>query len=44
VALADQTKLPLLKDFLARLSRDIEEDCIYLETGQTVTLIYGQIT
>lgn len=44
VALADDAKLPLLKDFLARLSRDIEEDCIYLETGQQVTLIYGQTT
>ena len=44
VALMKDTQLPLLKGFLARLAREIKEDCIYLETGQTVTLIYGQST
>ena len=41
VALFEQTKLDDLKEFLARLSTKLGEQCIYLEAGGRATLIYA---
>lgn len=35
-----RTKVPLLQEFLAHLCADIGEECIYLECGEKVMLIY----
>src|SRR4051812_2240354 len=40
VALTTERKLPELKAYLARLARQMEEECIYLEIGGAATLIY----
>ncbi|MDP9113788.1 MAG: hypothetical protein M3O20_08910 [Acidobacteriota bacterium] len=40
VAAPDSAKLPLLKQFLAQLARDLNEDCIYFRTGYEASLIY----
>lgn len=40
VAVADETRLPLLKEFLAEMAMELEEDCIYFRTGDTASLIY----
>jgi hypothetical protein len=41
VALAADGKLKELKAYLARLAAEMREDCIYLEAGDRVTLIYA---
>jgi len=41
VALMDDSKLPRLKDYLSDLAQRLDEECIYLETGQTIALIYS---
>ncbi len=35
-----RTKVPLLQEFLATLSADIGEECIYLECGEDAMLVY----
>ncbi len=35
-----RSKVPLLQEFLAKLCEDIGEECIYLECGEDVMLIY----
>jgi hypothetical protein len=42
VALTDERKLPDLKEYLASLARQMDEDCIYLETGGSASLIYRE--
>ncbi|MFL6414834.1 MAG: hypothetical protein ACJ74Y_04090 [Bryobacteraceae bacterium] len=42
VALIDDGKLPELKAYLARLASQMDEDCIYLETGGAAALIYRE--
>jgi hypothetical protein len=42
VGLVDEKKLPELKRYLATLARQMDEDCIYLETGGSATLIYRE--
>jgi hypothetical protein len=42
VALNDDTKLPELKSYLSRLASQMDEDCIYLETGGSASLIYRE--
>lgn len=42
VALVDEKKLPELKAYLATLARQMDEECIYLETGGSATLIYRE--
>jgi len=40
VAAPDTSKLPLLKEFLAGMAQDINEQCIYFRVGETASLIY----
>jgi hypothetical protein len=42
VAFANGSKVGLLKDFLARLARELHEECIYLRIGDETSLIYPQ--
>jgi len=35
-----QTKVPKLQEFLAKICKDIGEECIYLECGEDAMLIY----
>ena len=42
VALTDERKLPELKEYLANLAHRMDEECIYLETGGSATLIYRE--
>jgi hypothetical protein len=42
VGLIDDSKLPKLKQYLARLAKEMQEECIYLETGGSASLIYSQ--
>jgi hypothetical protein len=42
VALIDDSKLPVLKKYLSTLARQMQEQCIYLETGGAATLIYAE--
>ena len=41
VALVEEAKLDTLKQFLSETARQMKEECIYLETGGSVTLIYA---
>lgn len=41
VALADDAKAPLLKDYLASLARELDEECIYLRISGETSLIYS---
>ncbi|MCU1327164.1 MAG: hypothetical protein JWN34_2534 [Bryobacterales bacterium] len=41
VALADDSKISVLKEYLASLAAQIGEQCIYLEAGNAVSLIYA---
>lgn len=41
VALAEEGKMPILKTFLARLARELGEDCIYLQSATATFLIYA---
>ena len=36
----DEEKIPLLKDFLAKMAVELHEDCIYLRNGQLAVLLY----
>ncbi|MEO6759869.1 MAG: hypothetical protein ABIO24_10485 [Saprospiraceae bacterium] len=40
VASLNDAKIPLLKDFLAKLATELNEDCIYLRIGQLAVLLY----
>jgi hypothetical protein len=40
VAFADRSKVTLLKEFLATMARDLNEDCVYLCVGDEASLIY----
>ena len=35
VASRDDSQLPLLKEFLASMARDLKEECVYLRAGET---------
>jgi len=35
---ADDTKVDLLKDFLATMARDLHEECIYLRVGDAASV------
>jgi hypothetical protein len=40
VAVPDASRLPLLKEFLAGMARNLKEECIYFRTDKTASLIY----
>jgi len=40
VAFVDHSKLPMLKEFIAKLARELAEECIYLRAGHSASLIY----
>jgi hypothetical protein len=40
VAFVEDSKLPVLKEFVARMAQELAEECIYLRAGQTASLIY----
>jgi hypothetical protein len=40
VASPDAAKIPLLKEFLARMATELHEECIYLRIGQQAELLY----
>jgi len=40
VASREDSQLPLLKEFLANMARDLKEECVYLRAGETASLIY----
>jgi hypothetical protein len=42
VALVDDSRLPELKNYLSQLARELGEECVYLETGDRVALVYGE--
>ena len=40
VSLADEAKVPMLKDYLALVARELDEECIYLQAaGETFSFI-----
>lgn len=41
VALDEDAKLAVLKDFLSRTCGDLDEECLYLEVAGTASLIYA---
>ena len=43
VASLEASQLPTLKEFLARMARDLHEECIYLRAGETASLIYPEV-
>ena len=40
VASLDDAQLPVLKEFLARMAKDLKEECIYIRTGEIASLLY----
>jgi hypothetical protein len=42
VGFGSEEKIQELEEFLAKLGREIEEDCIYFETGEQAWLIYSK--
>jgi hypothetical protein len=40
VAAVEASRLPLLKEFLAGMARDLNEECIYFRMGEAASLIY----
>ena len=40
VAFVEDSKLPMLKEFVARMAEELEEECIYLRAGSKASLIY----
>ena len=36
----ESSHIPMLKEFLAEMARDLGEDCIYFRAGEFATLIY----
>lgn len=43
VAFVGKERIPTLQEFLAKLCQDIEEECLYLETGEDSWLVYPEI-
>ena len=43
VSLADEAKLPMLKDYLAAVARELDEECIYLQAAGETFLIYPAV-
>jgi len=43
VASLEASQLPTLKEFLARMARDLHEECIYFRAGETASLIYPEV-
>ena len=42
VAAPDASKIPMLKQFLAEMARDLNEECIYFRSGHEASLIYPE--
>ena len=40
VASLDTSQLPMLKEFLARMAQDLNEECVYVRIGGIASLIY----
>lgn len=40
VAFVESAKLPALKEFIANLADELEEECIYMRAGSAASLIY----
>ena len=40
VAFVEDSKLPILKAFVARMAAELAEECIYLRAGSSASLIY----
>lgn len=40
VAFVEDSKLPMLKEFVARMAAELREECIYLRAGGSASLIY----
>ena len=40
VAFVEEAKLPMLKEFVAKMAQELEEECIYLRAGHTASLVY----
>lgn len=40
VAFVEDAKLPILKEFVAKMALELQEECIYLRAGQTASLVY----
>lgn len=40
VAFVENAKLPILKEFVAKMAHELEEECIYMRWGHTASLIY----
>ena len=40
VAFVEESKLPVLKAFVARMAHELAEECIYMRAGQAASLIY----
>lgn len=43
VAFVEDAKLPVLKEFVAKMAQELEEECIYLRAGAAASLIYPTI-
>lgn len=42
VAFVEESKLPVLKAFVASMAEELEEECIYLRAGNAASLIYPE--
>ena len=42
VAFIGKERIPVLERFLADIARELDEDCLYLETGDDAWLIYPE--
>jgi hypothetical protein len=40
VAFVEDSKLPILKEFVAKMAQELAEECIYLRAGAEASLIY----
>ena len=40
IAAPDASKLPILKQFLAEMARDLKEECVYFRSGHEASLIH----
>ncbi len=40
VALVSEEKAPVLKEFLARMTAELGEECLYVETGEEASFLY----
>ena len=41
ISFLGKERIPVLEQFLAKLARELDEECIYLETGEDAWLIYA---